>query len=43
MTNKNDGRKIKNKQIKLVNQELNPLLKNIPKQAENVNNGPGIA
>ena len=42
ITNKKDGRKIKNKHTKLVNQDY-PLFKKIPKYAENVNNGPGIA
>mgnify|MGYP006064062849 CR=1 FL=1 len=41
--NKKDGKKIKNKQNNPINQECNPLFKKIPKYAEKVNKGPGIA
>jgi hypothetical protein len=43
ITSKKEGRKIKNKQSKLINKTLNSLLKKIPKYEEKVNKGPGIA
>ena len=43
ITSKKEGKKIKNKQSKLIKKMLNSLLKKTPKYEENVNNGPGIA
>ena len=43
ITNRKDGKNIKNKQNIPINHELNPLWINVPKYAEKVNNGPGIA
>ena len=43
ITSKKDGKKIKNKQTKLIRKTLNSFLKKMPKKDENVNNGPGIA
>ena len=43
ITSKKEGKKIKNKQSKLIKKMLYSLLNKIPKYEENVNNVPGIA